>query len=283
MRLKLPSTLTVLTSVLVVLLPALALLQYRWVGQVSDAERERMQRTLRVAAAQFREAFDDEIGGALTSLRVDATTVRENAWYRYRERYADWADGAEHPGIIADVFLVDAENGTVRLRRWNPTTETFNNALAKSPQWKNTLLVITYDEHGGFFDHVPPPSVTDERAEFRQLGFRVPTMVIGPYVKQNYVSSVQYDHTSALKHLQTTFALDPLNERMNSANDLMDCIDMERLAANDPAPPITLPTADRFAWPTTDTRCRSSGGFREEPAMPRHEVVRRLREQFPDD
>src|SRR5690606_2820113 len=70
-------------------------------------------------------------------------------------------------------------------------------ALAKSPQWKNCMLVITYDEHGGFFDHVPPPMVTDDTLEkfgvdgFQQLGFRVPAMVIGPYVKQGYVSSVQ--------------------------------------------------------------------------------------------
>ena len=105
------------------------------------------------------------------------------------------------------------------------------NALAQSPQWKNCMLVITYDEHGGFFDHVPPPTGPDVRPEFQQRGFRVPTMVIGPYVKQNYVSSVEYDHTSALKHLQTAFGLEPLNERMNAANDLTDCIDMERLAA----------------------------------------------------
>ena len=71
-------------------------------------------------------------------------------------------------------------------------------ALAKSPQWKNMLLVITYDEHGGFFDHVPPPTTTTDDTHrrssastgFEQMGFRVPAMVIGPYVKQSYVSSV---------------------------------------------------------------------------------------------
>jgi signal transduction histidine kinase len=123
---KLPSTLTILTSVLVVLLPALAVLQYRWVGQVSDAERTRMQRNVRVAAAQFREAFDQEMGRALSSLRVDATTVREDAWYRYADRYVNWSESADHPGVVANVYLVEAQEGALRLRRWNPASHTFD-------------------------------------------------------------------------------------------------------------------------------------------------------------
>jgi phospholipase C len=124
------------------------------------------------------------------------------------------------------------------------------NALAKSPQWKNTLLLITYDEHGGFFDHVPPPKTTDTTAAdfgvdgFDQMGFRVPTMVIGPYAKQSYTSSVIYDHTSALKHLTNAFSLESLNARVDAANDLTDCIDMDRLAKGDWADPIELPTID---------------------------------------
>lgn len=142
-------------------------------------------------------------------------------------------------------------------------------ALANSPQWKNCMLVVTYDENGGFWDHVPPPTTTDETLAkfgidgFQQLGFRVPTMVAGPYVKQNYVSSVVYDHTSALKHLQNAFGLDPLNARMAAANDLSDCIDQDRLARGEWAKPVEIPLVDRNAWPTTDKRCMSSeGGFR---------------------
>jgi phospholipase C len=156
-------------------------------------------------------------------------------------------------------------------------------ALANSPQWNNIMLVITYDEHGGFYDHVAPPMVTDERDEFRQLGFRVPTIVAGPYAKKNYVSSVQYDHTSALKHLQQHFALEPLNERMNSANDLMDCIDLERLAAGEPAEPVKLEKPDRFAYPTTNPRC-SGSGFRTTPGEITDPawVAKMLKLQFPD-
>jgi phospholipase C len=136
-------------------------------------------------------------------------------------------------------------------------------ALANSPQWKNVMLVITYDEHGGFYDHVEPPTLPPEHddtkdrfpydddgtpnttpGQFDQLGFRVPTIVIGPYVKQGHVSSVQYDHTSTLKQLQQAFELDPLSARSAHANDLTDCIDMDRLARGDWAPPVQLPQFD---------------------------------------
>jgi len=123
-------------------------------------------------------------------------------------------------------------------------------ALARSPQWERTLLVITYDEHGGFFDHVPPPTAADDRAAegFDQLGFRVPTLAIGPYVKRSHVSSVVRDHTSALKHLETTFGLAPLTARSSAAADLSELIDTERLAAGDAADPIALPAVDVAEW-----------------------------------
>ncbi len=119
-------------------------------------------------------------------------------------------------------------------------------ALATSPQWERTMLIITYDEHGGFFDHVPPPKVADDRAAegFDQLGFRVPTVIVGPYIKEGHVSSVQYDHTSILKQIEVTFGLEPLTARDAAANDLSDAIDLDRLAAGEPNPPITLPVVE---------------------------------------
>jgi phospholipase C len=69
-------------------------------------------------------------------------------------------------------------------------------------------------------------------------------MVIGPYAKQGYVSSVQYDHTSALKHVSNTHGLEPLTMRQAAANDLTDCIDVDRIARNQPAAPITLPAVE---------------------------------------
>jgi phospholipase C len=116
-------------------------------------------------------------------------------------------------------------------------------ALANSPQWKDCLFLVTYDESGGFFDHVPPPTTADDHAAsgFGQLGFRVPTIIAGPYVKPGYVSSVVYDHTSVLKHLEVKFGLEPLTARSTAANDILDVIDLDRLAAGDWAEPAAIP------------------------------------------
>ena len=141
-------------------------------------------------------------------------------------------------------------------------------ALAMSPQWNNIMFVLTYDEHGGFYDHVSPPMTADDYAAtgFNQMGFRVPAMVMGPYAKTGYVSSVQYDHTSALKHLQNTFGLEGLSMRSDAAVDLTDCIDMDRLAAGQPNPPIDIPLIDLSEWPMSQACNYVSGSIAPDPA-----------------
>lgn len=124
---KRPSGLTILTAALLVLLPALAVLQYRWVGQVSAAERDRMERNLRVGAYQFRQTFDGELGRA-TLLQVGAGTVRDGAFERYADRYEAWLNTAVHPRMIANVYVVDSDGAALRFRRWNPDTRTFDAA-----------------------------------------------------------------------------------------------------------------------------------------------------------
>ena len=125
MTLKRPSGATLVTVALLVLLPALAVLQYRWVGQVSTAERERMQRNLRNAAAQFREGFDGEIVRAVITLQVGPQTAQEGASDRYTDRYDTWLNTAAHPQLVAAIFLLDDDHG-LRLRRWNDDSHTFD-------------------------------------------------------------------------------------------------------------------------------------------------------------
>jgi phospholipase C len=140
--------------------------------------------------------------------------------------------------------------------------------LAASPQWKNILLVITYDENGGFYDHVSPPTTTDDSAPgFDQLGFRVPTMVIGPYVKENYISDTVLDHTSCLAHLINVFGLEPLTAHATAANDLTEFIDMDRLAKFDWAKPIDVPDVDPSAWPMPAV-CSSATSRTAPPSHP---------------
>jgi len=124
-KLPRPSGLTLLTAALLVLLPALAVLQYRWVGQVSDAERERMQRNLRNAALQFRDAFDVEVGRAVLSLQVGPVTARDGASEQYTDRYEAWVETSEHPRIVSDIFVVDAVGPDLRLRKFDPESHVF--------------------------------------------------------------------------------------------------------------------------------------------------------------
>jgi phospholipase C len=97
--------------------------------------------------------------------------------------------------------------------------------LRESPDWEHTLLVVTYDEHGSFYDHVAPGSVADdEDGEFRQLGFRVPTLVIGKGIKRQHVSKVRYDHCSLLSTVNTRFGLESPNARVTNAKTIAECI-----------------------------------------------------------
>lgn len=134
---KFPSGPTIITVLLLVLLPALAVLQYRWVGQVSTAERERMQRNLQSAADQFRQTFDQEIVRAAIALQVGAGTMREGASDTYSDRYNAWVNtnaGNDYQQIVAGIYLVDAEEGELRLRRWNSSSHVFEPSL-----WPSTL------------------------------------------------------------------------------------------------------------------------------------------------
>jgi phospholipase C len=95
-------------------------------------------------------------------------------------------------------------------------------ALIKGPLWARTLLIITYDEHGGFFDHVPPPAAPAVSGIDR-YGVRVPALIVSPWVARRQVSDVVFDHTSILKTIARRFLSTrppDLGERMTAANDL---------------------------------------------------------------
>ena len=82
------SAVSILVAIVMLLVPALAWMQYQWLGQLSEAERERMQRTLRTAAAQFANEFDTELSRTLISLQVDGASLRDQNWAAYAQRYS---------------------------------------------------------------------------------------------------------------------------------------------------------------------------------------------------
>ena len=113
-------------------------------------------------------------------------------------------------------------------------------ALVNSPNWKKTMLIVTYDEHGGFFDHVLPPAAHDDRPAFRTYGVRVPALVVSPFTERASVSNVTYDHTSIIKTILLRFCrkngqIPDMGARVENANHLGATL---RLAQ--PRPPTPL-------------------------------------------
>jgi phospholipase C len=138
-------------------------------------------------------------------------------------------------------------------------------AVMKSPAWPKTVLVFCYDEHGGYYDHVPPPRAVapddiapnvkpDQPAgDYTHYGFRVPAVVVSPYAKRGYVSHVVHDHTSILSLVEHVWNLPALSNRDGAADALLDCFDFASV------PFATPPTLARPLNTTGQPRCAVVG------------------------
>ena len=91
--------------------------------------------------------------------------------------------------------------------------------LERSPQWPRMLVVVTYDENGGYWDHVPPPSGPGWGDRWGP-GTRVPTIIVSPFARRGYVDHTSYDTTSILKLIQRRYGLEPLPGVRANAGDL---------------------------------------------------------------
>lgn len=98
-------------------------------------------------------------------------------------------------------------------------------AVTSSPAWPRTLLVVTFDEWGGFFDHVPPTRGPDVAAKYELRGFRVPTILISPFARRGHVEHMLFDHCSILRMIEWRFGLAPLAPRDRYANNLAAALD----------------------------------------------------------
>jgi len=116
---------------------------------------------------------------------------------------------------------------------------TIYNAVTRSPLWSRTLLVVTFDEWGGFYDHVPPPSAKDVDPRYEQLGFRVPTLLVSPFARRGAVVHGTYDHTSILRMIEWRWGLKPLSIRDANSPNLATALDFSR--RNLAAPAISAP------------------------------------------
>jgi phospholipase C len=126
-------------------------------------------------------------------------------------------------------------------------------AAMTGPAWPTTLVIWCYDEHGGYYDHVPPPRAVkpddiapdvhvppDQPGAFDRYGFRVPAVIVSPYARRNYVSHVVHDHTSILKLIETKWNLPALTYRDANADNLLDGLDLHH-KPRFPEPPTLAP------------------------------------------
>jgi phospholipase C len=142
-------------------------------------------------------------------------------------------------------------------------------ALASAGYLDNTVLVVTFDEWGGFYDHVPPPRVVDDTnpadvdhsgdgttptdgqlvPDYSQLGFRVPTIVVSNLAERRVVHSGPFEHTSTLRLIESTFGLQPLTARDANAENLGTVL---RRTPHHHVPASAIPTSDQVLGPVND-------------------------------
>lgn len=103
------------------------------------------------------------------------------------------------------------------------------NQVMQSKYWESTAIVITWDDYGGFYDHVAPPQV-DSFGE----GFRVPTIIISPWAKRHFIDHTEYEFASFLKLAEVIFKLPTLGVRDVAANSMLNSFDFNQV----PQPPL---------------------------------------------
>jgi phospholipase C len=176
----------------------------------------------------------------------------------YGEFLADCASGALPAVSFLDPRFEDEGSGTsgddhphADIRVGQSFLNQVYEAVTSSPIWANTVFVITYDEWGGFFDHVAPTVAPDATPSNGLRGFRVPALVISPLARRNTVAHNIYDHTSALRMIEWRWGLPALTPRDAGARNLAEVLDFI-------SPPDL--TAPRWAVPTvTPQPCAPSG------------------------
>jgi phospholipase C len=197
--------------------------------------------------------------------RLQAAGISWKVYYALVPTASFFADVQAHPDHLAPIaqYYADAKAGTLPQVAFvepryigdvtqeadehppsNPQvgqqfTSTIVNALMASPNWSSSAFILTYDEHGGYYDHVAPPRAPkpddippmlkpgDINVGFDRFGIRVPFVMVSPFSRPHFVSHDVQDHTSILKLIETRFGLQPLTQRDAHADNLLDYFDFD--------------------------------------------------------
>jgi phospholipase C len=177
--------------------------------------------------------------------------------------FKDAADG-NLPGfcIVEPDFGNTSEENPQNIAEGEAFAAKVIDAVMSGPKWSSTVLIWTYDEHGGYYDHVPPPAAVppgdvgpdtinplwpftplDSYDGFGRYGIRVPCAIVSPWARPDYVSHQVFDHTSILKLVETKWNLPALTRRDANANNMLDMLDFSRPSFLKP-PALAKPLVD---------------------------------------
>lgn len=132
------------------------------------------------------------------------------------------------PNIAFIISTDSIESAPKNVYDGNKFVAGLTQALMKSNYWNNSAFIITYSEGGGWYDHIPPPSL--------EFGFRVPTMIISPYSKNNFIDHTFYSTISILKFIQDNFNLGYITDKIEKSNNLFNVFNFDQT----PNKPITI-------------------------------------------
>jgi phospholipase C len=169
-------------------------------------------------------------------LNAIAHIRRTPLWEEHVRPVEEFAQDALHGELPAVSWLVadrpESEHPPDSVCKGENWTVEQINAVMQGPVWNTIVVFLTWDDFGGFYDHVGPPVVDN-------VGFgpRVPLLVISPWAKPGYICRATMEFSSILKFVEKRFELDPLTRRDKIANDMLDCFDFSQ----SPLPPLVLP------------------------------------------
>ncbi|GBC86842.1 Phospholipase C 3 [bacterium HR12] len=202
------------------------------------------------AATQWQNGYIWSAYAAVRHIRED-----ERVWRRHMFPVDDFPEHAR-AGLLPPVTWVTPrfevsdhpEYSVCHGENW---TTRIVNAVMESPHWEDTAIFLTWDDYGGFYDHVPPPQVDDFG-----FGIRVPLIVISPYAKEGFVSSELGEFSSVLRFIEDNFGLTQLTHRDREATPLLSAFDFTQ----EPRAPEPLPLRTDCTGPKFPTARRYQDG-----------------------
>jgi phospholipase C len=172
-------------------------------------------------------------------------------------------------GTVPSVVFVDAREGTADehppadVQIGEAWTHRLYAAVAASPVWSSTALLFTYDESGGFFDHVPPPDdaclARPVDQDFHELGTRVPLIAVSPWARRHFVSHTRKEHTSITRFIEAVFGLPAMTARDANSDALLDLFDFGCAPAPIAEPPAAGVGGCRGPAVTSDKAAYAAG------------------------